>query len=75
MRGWLHSDWVRKSYKNLFFDVCMLLLNAFDFSLFPMLLDDLHGVDAAIGLFADQDDLGIVADADLAEHAEVLKGH
>ena len=60
-------------YKNLLFDVGMLFLNPFDLALFLVLFDYLHGVHFVILFFPDQDDFGVVTDADLAEHIEIVE--
>ena len=61
------------SYKNLLFNVGMLFLDPFDLTVLLMLFDNLHGVHFVILFLPDQDDLGVVADADLAEHVEIVE--
>jgi hypothetical protein len=60
-------------YKYLSFDVGVLFLDAFNFAMFLALFDDFHRVDPTGVLLADQDDLGVVPNTELAEHVEILK--
>ena len=60
-------------YKNLLFDVGMLFLDPLDLTLFLVFFDNLHGVHFVILFLSDQDDLGVVADADLTEHVEIIE--
>ena len=60
-------------YKNLLFDVGMLFFDPLDLTLFLVFFDNLHGVHFVILFFPDQDDFGVVANADLTEHVEIIE--
>lgn len=60
-------------YKYLSFNVGVLFFETFDFAMFFALFYDFHRVDPTGVLLADQNDLGVVPNTELAEHVEILK--